>query len=73
VWPGEEEGGGQTALLEKAEEARDADARPVFASVQHRRRHTVVGKPDRERVEVEAQADGAARHDGMLVQAVPTI
>src|SRR5205823_11739657 len=33
-----------------------------LAAVQHRRRHPVVGEPDGERVEVEAEADGAVRH-----------
>ena len=69
VWPGTKNVAGQVAALEALEQARHADARAVLAALQHRRGHVLVAEPDRQRVEVERQADRGAAASALTVSA----
>jgi hypothetical protein len=59
---GDEERRRQIQRGEAFEQARHAHARTVLAALQHRRGHALVAEPHRQRIEVEGQADAAARH-----------
>src|SRR3954449_1447607 len=69
---GDEERGADAVTVEQLEHARDTDAGAILAPREHGRRRPFVSEPDRERVEIEREADRARGHRAMLTIFVGT-